>query len=554
MDTTAPIAPIDTETPINTELSDTELEELQHLALSEGCHDPDEAMRSRTAKVVLKRVSNQVFHVTDNEEFNPMVELLRSTYDEFLSKIPITKWEQDTFLSVLQDSKNQQRIKDIVSRLKFAYGRESKTFLTAYMLDQEWDVDPTKLIEYIVDEIENYALVLDEDEENIQELGKVKWIGTYYTCEEKWDGAEKWKKLILVTEEGKMVRYEYVFKIIKLLNDWLIFWVTQEKDEVLGHRLIWNIFENIDGDIENIFDMPWIIGLESKEKGMFVSTWGDWKKWLLKMIVSEEDKKRKHREIKELIPAKEDTIELVGDFILTSRTTHTQSSMGNENKINHISVYDETITHKHIHEPYYNLRVLFGSSRDMELTTQRYLLLRDKNTVSFCRYDEEKKKFHKIEWLQDIKIPNSSGVYEKIPGSIGIYDLLDGKITYLEFTDSQKNGLYSLDKKTWELNRWLATMTVSEWVRDLSIVKKWGDMIEISYLLVSKTSMSYPDYSSVKKSVKKLFWLKDGELYSIWYFSKLKWRWNALVKRDFNEYTFQSMQPYLRKIDWPIRL
>jgi|GEM_PF-6079566 len=97
------------------------------------------------------------------------------------------------------------------------------------------------------------------------------------------------------------------------------------------------------------------------------------------------------------MPVKEDTIELSGKFILTSRTTHTRSSMGNENKINYISVYDETVTHKHIHEPYYNLRVLFGSSRDMELTTHGYLLLKDENAVSFCKYDEEKEKFHKIE-------------------------------------------------------------------------------------------------------------------------------------------------------------
>jgi|GEM_PF-6413111 len=55
-------------TPPDIELSGADLEELQHLALSEGCKNSQEAMHSRMARVVLSRVSSQVFHATNNEE------------------------------------------------------------------------------------------------------------------------------------------------------------------------------------------------------------------------------------------------------------------------------------------------------------------------------------------------------------------------------------------------------------------------------------------------------------------------------------------------------
>jgi|GEM_PF-5233019 len=46
-------------------------------------------------------------------------------------------------------------------------------FLASYMMDDNDNIDPTKMIGYIMEQIEEYPLVLDENEDNLQELGKV---------------------------------------------------------------------------------------------------------------------------------------------------------------------------------------------------------------------------------------------------------------------------------------------------------------------------------------------------------------------------------------------
>lgn len=417
MDTTAPTTPVDTE------LSDTELEELQHLALSEGCHNPQEAMRSRTARVVLERVSSQVFHATNGEWFSSMIV---SIYDKFLSKIPITSIEYIMLRSVFQFSTNKQRAADIVSELNFAYGRKNQKFFDKYMKNDIGEVDPINLINYII--------------------------------------------------------------------------------------------EQIDGEMKNVFDMPWIISLEPKGNGMFISTWEDWKKWLLEEIVLENEK-WKFRKIEELMPEKEDTIELVGDFILTLNTN---------SKINWVHMYDESAK-KNDHNWYVHIKTLLSTSRNIRSRGNWYFTDTAEGKVNVRKYDEEKEELIEIEWLQ--WIVNDEEEIEK---------LLQWEIAYLQYAG--KGGLYTLDIKVGKLNK-LATLELKEWSTYLETI-----LIHLNGIIWIK----YRDAQWFVKS-KKDFWLHNWKLYYFPFLKRIK-----LVFRktpdSFHIYDFWDMEPYLRKVEWPIRL
>lgn len=524
MDTTAPIAPIDTETHIDIELSDTELEELQHLALSEGCYNPQEAMWSRTAKVVLRRVSSQVFRATNGEWFSPMIV---SIYNKFLSKTPITKKEQTILSYTLQDSDGQQRVKDIVSKLKFAQWDENDRFFALYMKDHNDMIDPTALIGYIINQIENYTLVLDENEDNIQELGRVAWAGTYYTCEEAWDGAEKWKKLILVTEKGKMVRFDPLFintplyTSIKIFDNWRIFWVTWNKDRDSESPIVWNIFENNNGNLATIYQEEWVFNMDRQENWMIITTcWKNLKMWLLKEIVLENEK-WKFRKIEKLMPAKEDTIELVGDLILTSK----------KGGINWVHMYDESAKKDTLHW-YSHIKTLLPTLRNIQSRGNWYFTATNNGKVDVYLYNAEKEELIEIDWLQWI-----------VDNEEEIKKLLQWEIAYLQYAG--KGGLYALDIKIGKLNK-LATIELGEWTRLLSPIVI-NDKISIYYL------------KDWKESKVKNLWLQNWKIYeSAWFFGTLKLTRNIFSSSSKDENidpsSFQSIQSALKEVVWPIRL
>lgn len=514
---------------------DPELEELQDLALKESCDNPDEAMLSRTTHVALKRVSDIVRRVIDEAEMAYFLggdtlpaHHMPDIYDRFVCGQLITYLEHKSLLDFLRNQTYQGMAKDIVSKLKFVQWDENQEFFDQYMKDRDGKIDPTKLIQYIIEQIESYALVLNESEENVQELGRIEWLGTYYTYEDVRDqGGHEWKNLAFVSQDGKMRRYGYRFATAQLLDNWLVFWVTREISE---NQPVWNIFENIEGNLTNIYSEPWIISLDERWGGMMISTSGDWKKWLLKEITPEEENRfvvegieetRKHRKIVELMPTTHSQISIDEGFILTN-----SDLSGSDCNFNWVHIYDPSVKEHDSNSWYFRIKTLLPTIRCVELRSNGYVFAEKDGNVNVHRYNPENKELpviHELQWILSDE--------EALEG------LIQWEITYLQFVDKRK-GLYILDPKTGEVRR-LVSIELREWVDNVDI-DTCQDRLKLEYMIKKWEKESWKT---------KEFWFHNWELYYLTWFNNFK---SEMRDEPFNKNNFRVMQVYLTKWKWSV--
>lgn len=300
---------------INNELEKFDLLGLENSNQKEYCENPKDLLKSDFSWRLILIIERKVSAILEKLNINTNIS---SIYKKFVNNLPITKLELESIIKFFKSEEISNQIENFVWKLLFLYWEKNKEFIENYLKNESWNINPRKIIQYILWELETYKYVVDVKNENsIILLGKTReW--DYYTYESDW------KTWIFIVSNWEIFMLKKLFEKISLLSNGLIFCRVENKSSgitELGSNWFSGLIYDFDwNDFKLMEKMNWTIeAIETPIENYFITSQNLIWYWLTEISKWDTSEDKLWVEINQLLWDTHNNIRFQGNFVIARR-------------------------------------------------------------------------------------------------------------------------------------------------------------------------------------------------------------------------------------------
>lgn len=525
--------------------NEEDINEVNRSSQIEPCKNDSDVLLSETVERILTIIVGKLNRWKSETEKMKNNEIL-DLFDLYVSWEPITKMMRDKLMSFFMSSEAINLWNEILSRIHIVQSDQNKPFIRRFLEDSNWKYTSINFVNYVLDELENYPLILEIDLaewEMIERLTSyVYWVWSLYLYRDSL-GAYKLVSINDVDNWFNVIYLEEKFiDKPKFLINWLVFWVQerlvsanwleQEIDDPSSIPKISDfgfLYQFDWTKLIKVYEKEWIVWMNSLDEEAWL--WEivnlEWKKWVIKQNQWEQEEWEFLTTISELIDANNDAVYYLWDWLIVSEEGFVDKNVKYKNVFVHViqpSSNECSIILRAIDEWRQNCQLWLPSVRYFE----DLWIIRVTTTDLDYYYTIKKqtKTLSHIQWLQWIHIIWDEEKFLRRDYIVRIYvNWINFVMIYDKDSKSPRHILQSRD--------------------GLSI--KWERITiwENHYLW-------YHNWNFYKLDEKKYYILDLHQLVcKKWLINRLPWKDNKVAILGT---TYESIMPYLVQVhfDWPI--
>lgn len=411
-------------------------DDIINIAKQEYCKNFEDIKKSITVGRIINLISKKTWNIISNETEKSILYI----YGRFILGAPITTKERDYLLWFFRDEKSQKIAQDILSKLKLLQWDENEWVMNYFLKNDDWKLDFTRFLEFIIRDLEEYKLIIPEGED-IKILKNWNYTKEILFFEYKIN----WKTQICAVSNWRKIHFlDKDLESVKLLDNWLIFWVENFPSgmEWIPDRKKWYLYKFYDKKwfsevhvMIGIVDLDIVESLSSELNTTFKTQNEEWKKWLLEM--TKENKDEKVWDFKELLSNRNDDILVNNNWFITAVYKDIFKPEYN--------IYETLI--KQSNWPNLLKQIKISKSKEdfeIEDLWDNLVLIRTDDWDSLLKFNEKESRLEVI----DSALVNMS--------PINVNKFLEWKPTEIE-RENWDSWIYVFDKKTW-----IVTMLIKE--------------------------------------------------------------------------------------------